>query len=106
MTNLKEIKKGSTYSFSIEPFEGECEDTPMDISDLTFVMTAKYSDGTTAFTKTDTDFVAATNYKRVVTFSKTETAALTAGEVYYQLDVTYPDTTAVEWWDGYINIVP
>lgn len=104
-TNLKEIKKGATYTFSIESFENECEDVPINISTLSFAMTAKYGDGTTAFTKNDAGFVAVTDYKRTVTLSKTDTAALTAGELYYQIDVTYPDTTSVEWMDGYINVV-
>ena len=102
--NLMPIKKGATWSFSLEPFTDETETTPIDISGYTFVMTANYANGTLAFTKDNTAFIAATNFKRTVTLSKTETNALTEGEVYYQIDVTYPDTTAQEWMQGYIIV--
>ncbi len=98
------IKKGATWSFSIEPFTDDSEATPVDISEYEFVMTATYANGTTAFTKDNTAFIAATDHKRTLTLSKTDTAALTVGELYYQIDVTYPDTTAQEWMQGFIIV--
>lgn len=104
MTNLKTILKGDTWSFSLEPFEDEAETTPVDISGYSFTMTAKNADGTTAFTKNDAAFVESTIYKRTVTLSASETNTLTAGELSYQIDVVYPDTTAQEWLRGYIIV--
>ena len=84
--------------------DDEAETTPVDISDYTFAMSAVYPSGSSAFSKTNTDFVATTDYVRTLTLSKTETAALTAGELYYQIDVTYPNTTAEQWAEGYIMV--
>jgi hypothetical protein len=104
MTNLKDIRKADTYSFSIEAYSDETETTEVDISAYSFAMTATYANGSAAFTKNNAAFVQTTAYKRTLTISKTDTAALTAGEVYYQIDVTYPDGTAEQWMEGYINI--
>jgi hypothetical protein len=104
MTNFRPIKKGDTYSFTIEAFTDETETTPVDISGYSFAMVATYSGGTNAFTKNNADFVSTTNFKRTFTLDKTQTEALTVGELYYQIDVTYPDTTHEEWSDGYIIV--
>ena len=104
MTNLKDIRKGDTYSFTLEAYSDETEATPVDISAHSFAMTATYASGSAAFTKADVDFEQVTGYMRRLTLSKTTTAGLTAGEVYYQIDVTYPDGTAEQWMEGYINI--
>lgn len=106
MTNLKDIIKGDTYTFSIELFQDEAETEAVDISDYTFTMLAKNASGTTAFSFDNTGFVQTTDFKRTITLSKTATAALTAGELSYQIDVTYPDTTAEEWARGFINVLP
>ena len=103
-TNFKNIKKGDTFRFSVESFSDETETSPIDISGYTFTMVAKYSNGTTAFTKNDAAFVETTSFKRTVTLSANETNALTAGELSYQIDVVYPDTTAQEWMRGYILV--
>lgn len=106
MTNLKDIRKGDTYTFTLEAFSDESESVAIDISDYIFVMTAKYANGSTAFTRSDADFAETTIYKRTLTIPKTDTATLTAGELYYQIDVTYPDATAEQWADGYIKVLP
>ena len=105
MTNLKDIRKGDTYTFTLEAFSDETETTKVDLSTYSFILTAKYANGTTAFTKSNTDFSQVDIYKRRLTISKTDTAALTAGELYYQIDVTYPDTTAEQWADGYVKVL-
>jgi Cu/Ag efflux protein CusF len=105
MTNLKDIRKGDTYTFTLEAFSDETETTKIDLSTYSFLLTAKYASGSTAFTRTNTDFVQVDIYTRRVTISKTDTAALNVGELYYQIDVTYPDTTAEQWADGYIKVL-
>ena len=102
--NLMPIKKGASWSFKIQQFQYADETGEVDLSTTQFVFTALYANGTQAFLKVNSDFVV-DGLGRVVTLSKTETAALTAGELYYQIDVTYPNTTSEEWSDGYIAVL-
>jgi hypothetical protein len=105
MTNLKDIRKGDTWGFTIEAFEDD-EVTPIDISGYSFNMVGTYANGTTAFTKNNAAFVETSTTKRTLTISKSDTAGYTVGDIYYQIDVTYPDTTQEQWMDGYINVKP
>lgn len=103
--NLKPIKKGATYSFQIKVWTDSTKTTLLDISGYSFALIAKDTTGATVITLTDTDFVETSSTVRKVTLSKTTTAAYPVGDLYYQLDVTNPDTTSDEWFDGYIQVL-
>lgn len=103
--NLKPIKKGATYSFQLRVWTDAAKTTLLDLSAYSFGLIARNTAGTAVITLTDTDFVETSATIRTVTLSKTTTAAYAEGDLYYQLDVTNPDTTSDEWFDGYINVL-
>lgn len=105
MTNLMPIKKGSTWSFSMKSWSDREKNIPLDLSDFSFRLVATNAAGATVLTLENARFVEVTNEERRVTLSKVETAALPAGELAYQLDVTNQDNTEDEWFRGYINVI-
>jgi hypothetical protein len=105
MTNLKPIKKGATYIWRLKFWQDSAKTIPLDISQHNFSLVATNSAGTTVITLTNTSFVEMSTQERKVTIPAATTNGYAAGEVYYQLDVTLPDTTVEEWMNGYINII-
>lgn len=86
--NIKPIRKGDSWSWSLSFFEDACETTPIDVSTYSFKLQAKDSAGSVIFTWNNADFVADGTNKRVVSLSPATTAGYTAGEFQYDLQVT------------------
>jgi hypothetical protein len=105
MKNLPEIKKGSTWSFSIRSWIDKERTQPIDLTQFSFLLIATNAAGATVITLDNNDFVEVSDEERRVTLSKTETQALPAGELAYQLDVTNSDSTSDEWFRGFVNVV-
>lgn len=103
--NLKPIKKGSTYSFTLKLWNDAAKTDAVDISGYEFTLVAKDAAGTTVINLSDTAFIETSATVRTVTLSDTVTAAYPAGELYYQVDATLPDTTKAELFDGYIQVL-
>lgn len=102
-TNLKPIKKGDTYIIPFEFYEDECEETPFNVSTYIFKLMAKNADGVTQFTWNNADFVSVAINKRTVSLSYTTTAAYTAGEFIYELQVDI-GSGIYTWMQGYIEV--
>ena len=102
-TNLMPIKKGDTYIIPFEFYSDECETTPINVSTYVFKLMAKNSAGATQFTWTNADFVSVATNKRTVTLTNVVTAAYTAGEFNYELQVDL-GTGVYTWMIGYIEV--
>jgi hypothetical protein len=105
MTNLKPIKKAETYVWTLKFWQDRDKTIPLDVSGHSFAFTATNAAGATIITLNDAAFVEQSTQERKVTLSANTTNGYAVGELYYQLDVTLPDTTAEEWMQGYINVV-
>jgi hypothetical protein len=101
--NIKPIKKGDTFVFPLEFYSDECETTAIDVSTYVFKLMAKNSAGVTQFTWNNADFVSVAVNKRTVTLSAVTTAAYTAGEFVYELQVT-TGTGTYTWMQGYVQV--
>lgn len=104
MTNLKPIKKGADYWFQIKIWADRDKTSLLDISGYNITVTASYANGTVAFTKNNAALTQLDINRRLFSLTDTETAALTVGEVYYQIDAVRPDTINEELANGYIII--
>jgi hypothetical protein len=102
--NLRPIKKGDTYALPLSFWEDECETTAKDVSTYTFKLMAKDSSGTTIFTWSNADFVQGATNERTVTLTSVTTAAYTAGEFNYELQVTTPSGTYT-WMQGFVQVL-
>ena len=101
--NMAPIKKGDTYVVTYSFYEDECENTPLDVSTYSFKLMAKNSSGSTMFTWTNSDFVVIDAYTRKITLTPTTTAAYTAGEFIYELEVTI-SSNKYTWMQGYVEV--
>lgn len=101
--NMAPIKKGDTYVVTYSFYEDECENTPLDVSTYSFKLMAKNSSGSTMFTWTNSDFTVIDNYTRKITLTPTTTAAYTAGEFIYELEVTI-SSNKYTWMQGYVEV--
>ena len=101
--NLNPIKKGDTYYAVFTFYTDKEKTTTQDVSAWTFKAMGKIS-GSTIFTWVDADFVETNAYTRTLTLSSATTAAYTAGECTYELQVTYPDTTQQTLFGGFVTI--
>lgn len=101
--NMAPIKKGDTYVVTYSFYEDECENTPLDVSTYSFKLMAKNSSGSTMFTWTNSDFVVIDDYTRKITLTPTTTAAYTAGEFVYELEVTI-SSNKYTWMQGYVEV--
>ena len=101
--NIRPIRKGDTFIFPLEFYEDECEETPINVSTYIFKLQAKNTAGATIFTWNNADFVSVATNKRTVTLSSATTAAYTAGEFIYDLQVTI-GANVFTWMVGYILV--
>lgn len=97
------IKKGDTYVVTYEFFSDSCDDEKIDVSTYVFKLMAKDSSGNTIFTWNNSDFVQIDAYTRRVTLTPVTTAAYTAGEFAYELQVTI-STAIYTWITGYVEV--
>jgi hypothetical protein len=102
--NIQPIKKGDTFTMTFSFWEDKCEGTKLDVSTYSFLLQARNSSGNLIFQWTNTDFVAIDNFTRRVTLSDTVTAAYTAGEFVYELQVTI-GTDKYTWMEGYVQVL-
>jgi hypothetical protein len=102
--NMKPIKNGDTWAYTLEFFSDPYYSTPMDVSSYDFKLMAKDSSGATIFTWNNAIFVqgSGTNV-RTVTLSNTTTAGYTVGEFRYELQATKPDGVYT-LMQGYIKV--
>ena len=100
---MKPIKKGDSWSWSLSFYEDACETTPIDVSTYVFKLMAKDSSGNTIFTWNNADFVADGTNKRVVSLTPVTTAAYTAGEFQYELQVTI-GSASYTYMTGYVLV--
>lgn len=103
MSNLKPIRKGDDYWFQIKVWEDAEKTTLKDLTGVDFTITARYSNGATAFQKNNGQLQAPDQYRRIFLLSEIETAALTSGEVTYEID-TIESGVSKEYARGYILI--
>lgn len=101
--NMKPIKKGDTYVISYSFYEDQCEETPLDVSTYSFKLQAKDTSGNVMIQWLNADFVQINNYTRKVTLTPTTTAAYTAGEYTYELEVTI-SSNKYTWMQGYVEV--
>lgn len=101
--NMKPIKKGDTYVVSYSFYEDECEETPIDVSTYSFKLQAKNTSGTVMIEWLNSTFVAMDSNTRKVTLSPSQTAAYTAGEYTYELEVTI-SSNKYTWMQGYVEV--
>lgn len=101
--NMKPIKKGDTYVITYSFYEDECETTPLNVSTYSFKLQAKNTSGTVMIEWLNVDFVAENNYTRKVSLTPTQTAAYTAGEYTYELQVTV-SSNQYTWMQGYVEV--
>lgn len=101
--NMKPIKKGDTYVISYSFFEDECEETPLDVSTYSFKLQAKNTSGTVMIEWLNADFVQISANTRKVTLTPAQTAAYTAGEYTYELEVTI-SSNKYTWMQGYVEV--
>ena len=101
--NMKPIKKGDTYVVSYSFYEDECEESPIDVSTYSFKLQAKNTSGTVMIEWLNATFVQIDNHTRKVTLTPTQTAAYTAGEYTYELEVTI-STNKYTWMQGYVEV--
>lgn len=100
--NLKNIRKGDTYTFTLRIKDSS--GTYQDISGWSFKLMGKTSTGTTVFTWSNTDFVSTNSTTRTLTLTPVTTATYSVGEVVYDMQVTYPDTTQETIFKGYVIV--
>lgn len=101
--NMKPIKKGDTYVITYSFYQDECEETPLNVSTYSFKLQAKNSSGTVMIEWLNADFIAIDNYTRRVSLTPTQTAAYTAGEYQYELEVTI-SSNKYTWMQGYVEV--
>jgi len=101
--NMKPIKKGDTYVITYSFYEDECEETPLNVSTYSFKLQAKNTSGTVMIEWLNADFVAIDNYTRRVNLTPVQTAAYTAGEYSYELQVTI-SSNQYTWMQGYVEV--
>lgn len=102
--NLKTIRKGDTWTMSLDFYEEPCETTAIDVSTWVFKLMAKNSAGVTQWTWNDAVFAAgvATN-QRLVTLSAVTTATYVVGEFSYDLQVTKADGVFT-YMNGFVKV--
>jgi hypothetical protein len=101
--NMKPIKKGDSWSWSLSFYEEPCETTPIDVSTYVFKLMSKDSAGVTIFTWNDAIFVPDGNFTRIVSLTPATTAGYTAGEFQYELQVTI-GSAQYTWMTGYVLV--
>ena len=101
---LKDIIQGKTYVWSLEFYEDEAMQTPLDVSGHTFSFIAENTAGTNIITLANAAFVSSASHVRVVTLSSSTTAGYTPAVLNYELEVTLPDATVERWMYGTITI--
>lgn len=101
--NMIPIKKGDTYVVTYQFYQDKCDSTPLDVSTYVFKLMAKDSSGNTIFTWNDADFVQIDSYTRRVSLTPVTTAAYTAGEFAYELQVTI-SSSIYTWITGYVEV--
>jgi len=102
--NLKNIRKGDTWSMDLKFWSDDCKTTPIDVSSYTFKLVAKNSAGTVQWTWNNADFVAgATTNERIVTISAVTTATYNAGEYRYDLQITTA-SSVMTYLVGYVRV--
>jgi hypothetical protein len=101
---LKDIIQGKTYVWSLEFYEDEAMQTPLDVSGHTFSFIAENTTGTNIITLANAAFVSSASNVRVVTLSSSTTAGYTPAVLNYELEVILPDATVERWMYGTITI--
>jgi hypothetical protein len=101
--NMKPIKNGDTYVITYSFYEDECETTPLDVSTYSFKLQAKNTSGTVMIEWLNAKFVSENNYTRKVSLTPVETAAYTAGEYTYELQVTV-SSNQYTWMQGFVEV--
>ena len=101
---LKDIIQGKTYVWSLEFYEDEAMQTPLDVSGHTFSFIAENTAGTNIITLANASFVSSASHVRVVTLAASTTAGYTPAVLNYELEVTLPDATVERWMYGTITI--
>jgi len=101
--NMKPIKKGDTYVITYSFYNDECETDPLNVSTYSFKLQAKNTAGTVMIEWLNADFVAINNYTRKVSLTPIQTAAYTAGEYVYELEVTV-SSNKYTWMQGYVEV--
>lgn len=102
--NLKQIRKGDSWSFNLKFYSDSCETTPIDVSAWTFKLMAKNGAGVTQFTWDNSLFVVGATNERTVTLSSVTTATYLVGEFAYDLQVTNPSGTFT-YMNGYVQVI-
>jgi FtsP/CotA-like multicopper oxidase with cupredoxin domain len=101
---LKDIIQGKTYVWSLEFYEDEAMQTPLDVSGHSFAFIAENASGTNIITLANAAFVESASNVRVVTLSAVTTAGYAAAVLNYELEVTLPDLTVERWMYGTITV--
>lgn len=102
--NLKQIRKGDTWSMNLKFYADDCETTPTDVSAWTFKIMAKNSAGVTQFTWDNAIFIVGETNERTVTLSSVTTATYAVGEFAYDMQVTNPSGTFT-YMNGYVQVI-
>lgn len=102
--NLKQIRRGDSWSFNLKFYSDSCETTPIDVSTWTFKLMAKNSAGVTQFTWDNALFVVGATNERTVSLSNVATAAYSVGEFAYDMQVTNPSGTFT-YMNGYVQVI-
>lgn len=102
--NLKDINKGTDYSFTLQLWEDSSKTVAVVLTNYLFTLVAKNAAGATVINLTDADFVKTSATVRTVTLSNTVTGAYPTGELKYEVMATLPDLTKAELFDGYIKV--
>lgn len=102
--NIQPIRKGDTFTMTFSFWEDKCAGTKLDVSTYSFLLQAKNSAGVLQFQWTNANFAVIDNYTRKVTLTDTTTAAYTAGEFVYELQVTI-GTEKYTWMEGYVQVL-
>lgn len=100
--NLKPIRKGDTWKWSLKFYSDKEKTTPLDVSTYDFKVIGKIG-ASTIFTWVDADFTVISNSEREITLSKTTTAGYTLGDVEYDFQVD-DGTVSETWFQGYVTI--
>lgn len=101
--NMKPIKKGDTYVITYSFYNDECESDPLDVSTYSFKLQAKDTNGTVMIEWLNAVFTQINNYTRKVTLTPAQTAAYTAGEYQYELEVTI-SSNKYTWMQGFVEV--
>jgi hypothetical protein len=101
--NMKPIKKGDTYVITYSFYEDECESTPLNVSTYSFKLQAKNTSGTVMIEWLNADFAPVGTNGRKVSLTPVQTAAYTAGEYTYELEVTI-SSNKYTWMQGYVEV--